>query len=135
MPCGMCGKNKSVQKTPASPKMVAKAEPPKPAMTSSLMAGKSATDALVHLVYKGGGMANKREGSGCKTCGGSRSRYQVVKMETIMFVSEDAPNGIFKQTFSVGHDYWVTEEQAKMLLEMTYKDMAGKIKHKFEETK
>lgn len=137
MPCSMCGKNKSAKGVSVAPKTAVKrVAPPQEVPTLPIMAAKSASDKLVNIVYKGGGMAAKREGSsGCKTCGGSKSRYQVVTVETIMFVSEDAPNGIFKQTFSVGHDYWVTEEQAKYLLEMTYKDMAGKVKHKFEEIK
>lgn len=137
MACGSCSHSQSI-KTPANPPMAIASSAPKQDIIpdSPIMAGRSATDKLVNLRYKGGGMAAKRSGStGCRTCGGSRTRYQVVTTEQIMFVSEDAPNGIFKETFSVGHDYWVTEEQAKYLLEMTYKDMGGKVQHKFEEVK
>lgn len=138
MGCGACGHSQSAPVTTGktiTPQGVAN-QPQGVSEVPTLMAGLSATTNLVHLRYKGGGMASKRvPGRGCKSCGGSQSRYQVVTTEQIMFVSEDAPNGIFKKTFTVSHDYWVTEEQAKLLLSMTYKDMAGKEKHKFEEIK
>lgn len=137
MGCSSCGqKARNVAKAAVTPMPIpSKVEPVKEVVETPIMAAKSASDKLVHLRYKGGGMAAKRSPQGCKTCGGSRSRYQVVTMEQIMFVSEDAPNGIFKQTVSVGHDYYVTEEQAKILLAMEYKDLGGKVKHKFEEIK
>lgn len=133
MGCSSCG-HRQTPKTTDTP-VVATAPAVDAVPESSIMAGRSSSNKLVNLRYKGGGMAAKRSGSGCRTCGGSRTRYQVVTTEQIMFVSEDAPNGIFRETFSVGHNYWVTEEQAKYLLEMTYKDMGGKIQHKFEEVK
>lgn len=139
MSCSSCGGGRAVnmanvKETKAGTKAQA-APVPAPAPTP-LMAGKSASSNLVKLRYQGGGMATKhKSGSGCKSCGGSRSQYSVVTKEQIMFVSDDAPNGLFKETFSVGHDYYVTEEQAKILLSMEYKDMGGKVKHKFEEIK
>lgn len=134
MPCGHCGqKSANVAKTTVKVGSEAKTAPTPEPVQPVLMAGKSASRKLVKLRYYGGGFTAKREGSGCKTCGGSRSRYSVVTREQIMFVSDDAPNGIYRETVSVGHDYFVTEEQAKVMLGMTYKDSAGKTKNKFKE--
>lgn len=134
MACSSCGhKTQNVANVTVKAGAKAPAPQPKTPVVTPLMAGKSTGSKLVKLRYYGGGMSAKREGTGCKTCGGGRSRYSVVTKEQIMFVSEDAPNGLYKETVSVGHDYYVTEEQAKVMLQMTYRDAAGKVKNKFKE--
>lgn len=84
----------------------------------------------VRIRYYGGGSVQVA-GTGCRACGGGR-KYVVTTSETIMFASEDAENGLFKQTFTIGHDYFVTEKQAEYLLSLTYQNRAGKIVHKFK---
>lgn len=138
MPCSTCGKAKTVQPATKTNNPVGtpavKNTTPKLTSTVPQMAGRSATSTLYRLRYMGGGMATKRKtGSGCRTCGGGKSTYSVVTKEEIMFVSEDAPNGIYKEVVSIGHDYLVTEEQKRLMLTMTYRDVAGKEKHKFQE--
>lgn len=84
----------------------------------------------VKLVYNGGGHTRKKS-VGCTTCHGGKASYSVTTSETIIFVSEDCNNNIYKETFSVGHSYYVTEEQAKVLLSLTYVSHSGKTAHKF----
>lgn len=84
----------------------------------------------VCLIYNGGGSKLNTTG-GCRSCHGSSQRYSTVTNETIMFVSEDEHNQIFKRTFSIGHDYWVTEAQAEYLLSLTYINRTGQTVHKF----
>lgn len=91
-------------------------------------APRSKTSELVKLRYYGGGSMKK--GSGCATCGRSNSYFMTTK-ELIAFVSEDAPNGLFSQTFEIGRDYVVFEEQAKYLLTLEYIGRDGKKHHKF----
>ena len=99
--------------------------------TETLIAGKSDTPNRVRVVYYGGG-SKVKTGSGCSTCRGGKGGYTITTSETIRFVSEDAPNGMFKETFSIGHDYYVTEKQAEYLLGLTYVNKAGQIVHKFK---
>lgn len=84
----------------------------------------------VHLVYNGGGSSKTRT-SGCHTCHGSAKSYSTVTNESIMFVSEDSPNGIYKEVCAIGHDYYVTEEQANYMLTLTYVNRSGQKVHKF----
>lgn len=143
MPCAACqerakrnGQAVAESKVAPVPVVKASAKDNSPGYTTIApqMAGRSKTNTLYRLRYMGGGMAAKRaKGTGCRTCGGGRSSYTVVTKEEIMFVSEDAPNGIYKEVVAIGHDYLVTEEQKKLMLAMTYRDMAGKEKHKFVE--
>lgn len=85
----------------------------------------------IKLRYYGGGSKVSTRG-GCSTCRGKSSNYAVTTSETIQFVSKDAPGGFFKQTFSIGHDYYVTEKQAEYLLSLTYVNKAGQTVNKFE---
>lgn len=87
-------------------------------------------DKKVGLRYYGGGMQLKR-GSGCASCGAS-GKYSLITAENIMFVSDDAPNGMFSQFFQVGRDYYVTEKQAEYLLGLTFTNKAGQTVHKFK---
>lgn len=85
----------------------------------------------VRLRYYGG--AYKRStGGGCSACGGGRGGYSLTTTETIMFPSEDAPTGIYRQVVSVGHEYYVTEKQAEYMLGLTYINRGGQVVHKFK---
>lgn len=84
----------------------------------------------VRIRYYGGGSL-QAAGVGCRACGGGK-KYVVTTSERIMFASEDVENGLFSQTFTIGHDYFVTEKQAEYLLGLTYQNRAGKIVHKFK---
>lgn len=99
----------------------------------SMVVPKSDTTELVKIRYYGGGMSSKKTGGGCRACGAGKSSYTTVTTETIMFVSEDAPNAIFKQTFQIGHDYYVTKNQAEYLLRLTFIAKSGVEQHKFKE--
>lgn len=93
---------------------------------------KSKTNKKVRVRYYGGGITAKKV-SRCASCGSAKGSYQRLTNETIMFASDDEPNGLFMKPMSAGHDYWVTEEQAKYLLENeTFYDQAGGIAHKFK---
>lgn len=94
----------------------------------------SENDKLVKLRYYGGGMT-KRVSTGCSTCHGGKTSYSVTTSETIMFVSDDAPNGLYKETVTAGHNYYVTRNQADYMLKLTYKDAAGRTQPKFKEIK
>lgn len=94
------------------------------------LAGKSETGTLVKLRYNGGGYST--HGHGCRSCGGTGTKYTFVTSETISFVSEDSADGYFKRLFTVGHDYYVTEKQAEYLLTLTFRSRAGKTMYKFE---
>ena len=85
----------------------------------------------VKIRYYGGGV-KKTTTTGCSTCrGGKSGGYSLQTTETIQFVSMDSPNNWFKQTFSVGHDYYVTEKQAEYLLKLEYINKAGQRVKKF----
>ena len=83
----------------------------------------------VKIRYYGSGV--KKVTGGCSTCRGKSGGYSVKTTETIQFVSEDSPNNWFKQTFSIGHDYYVTENQADYLPSLTYVNKAGQTVNKF----
>ena len=96
-----------------------------------VVVGKSDEDsAKVRLRYYGGSI--KKATVGCSTCSGKKGGYAVTTSETIRFVSEDAPGGMFVQTFQIGHDYYVTEKQAEYLLTLTYVNRAGQTVNKFK---
>lgn len=131
MGCSGCGSKKKVISEPGSKttiKYTAQAAKP----VDGVVVERSTSTQKVQVRYYGGGMTRKIS-SGCSSCRGGKSGYSVTTTETIMFVSEDAPNGIFKQTFSVGHNYYVTRAQADYLLKLTYRDVAGKEQPKFKE--
>lgn len=122
MACSSCNHSKVRAKATAARPVVAKVEQP-------LIAPVSDTSEKVHLRYYGGGMA--RQTSGCASCG-SVGRYALTTSETIQFASDDAPMGWFSQTFSVGHDYYVTQKQAERLLKETFTNPAGQVVNKFK---
>ena len=137
MGCRTCG-----QSAPIATKAVVKKEvikSPAPSvkagtkMDTSQVVPKSKTKELVKLRYYGGGMTSKKTGGGCRACGAGKGSYTTVTSETIMFVSEDAANSIFKQTFQIGHDYFVTRNQADYLLSLTFHSKTGVEQHKFKE--
>ena len=86
----------------------------------------------VRLRYFGGGVTKKVSGTGCSTCRSGAGGYVNTTTETITFVSEDAPGGLFRQVVTVGHDIYVTEKQAEYLLALTYKNKGGQTVHKFK---
>lgn len=86
----------------------------------------------IRLRYYGGGVKRNVSGTGCSTCRSGKSSYVNTTTETITFVSEDAPGGLFRQTVTVGHDIYVTEKQAEYLLELTYINKGGQTVHKFK---
>ena len=142
MPCSHCGQRKTATPKPTSittetttieaPVVAAKTDKVDP----SLVVPKSKTRELVKVRYYGGGAATKRSGIGCRACGGAGANaYTTVTTETIMFVSEDSPNSIFKREFHIGHDYMVTRNQADYLLSLTYRARTGNEQHKFKEIK
>lgn len=102
----------------------------KPAADGVVVEKSEDPNAKVRLRYFGGG--SKKATGGCHTCHGSRGGYIVTTTETIQFVSEDADNEWFKMTFSIGHDYYVTEKQAEYLLSLTYRNRAGQVVNKFQ---
>lgn len=121
MACGGCGKSKPRKTTITDNR---KAAP------IGTVVGKSENEGKVRLRYFGGTV--KKATVGCSTCSGRKSGYAVTTSETIRFVSEDAPGGLFVQTFQIGHDYYVTEKQAEYLLTLTYTNRAGQTVHKFK---
>ena len=96
------------------------------------VAASSDTSVKVRLRYFGGGVTKRATGTGCSTCRSGRGGYVNTTTETITFVSEDAPGGLFRETVSVGHDIFVTEKQAEYLLNLTYKNKGGETVHKFQ---
>lgn len=102
----------------------------KPAVEGTVVGKSDSPYRKIRLRYYGGG--SKVAVGGCHTCHGGRRSYTVTTSETIRFVSEDAPDGMFKMTFSIGHDYYVTEKQAEYLLTLTYRNQAGQIVNKFQ---
>lgn len=119
MGCASCGKSKTTKRTVEA---VVKVEEP------DLIVGKSESSRLVKLRYYGGGL--ERSTSGCRSCSGA-GKYSVKTSETIEFASDDAKNGWFKQTFSRGRDYYVTEKQAEYLLKLTFTNQSGQKANKF----
>lgn len=131
MGCVSCGHNAPISTPVQTSSVPSLAEKPNVAQSGEIV-GKSENGELVKLRYYGGGSAAKKSG-GCKSCGGGGSSYTTVTTETIMFVSEDSPNSIFKQTFQIGHDYYVTRKQADYLLGLTFRSKAGVEQNKFKE--
>lgn len=102
----------------------------KPAAEGVVVKKSADPSAKVRIRYYGGG--SKKSTGGCSTCHGTKGGYTVTTAETIQFVSEDADNELFKMTFNIGHDYYVTEKQAEYLLTLTYRNRAGQVVNKFE---
>lgn len=91
------------------------------------------TSKKVRLRYYGGGVKKIAvTGTGCSTCRSGRGGYANVTEETITFVSEDEPNGLFRRLVTAGHDIFVTEKQAEYLLTLTYQNRGGEVVHKFQ---
>lgn len=89
-------------------------------------------DIKVPLLYYGGGFTKRSSISGgCSSCKGG-SNVARVTSETIIFASEDAPYGIYKQLCEAGRTYYVTENQAKYLLTLTFVNQAGQTVNKFK---
>lgn len=134
MACGSCGQaakaRAEAQKQEAQkPTFVASTEV-KVNKTPLPMVEASETNKKVKLRYLGGGYST--QGQGCRSCGGTGTKYKFVSSERIQFVSEDSPENWFNQLFTVGHDYYVTEKQAEYLLSLTYQSRAGRATNKFE---
>lgn len=134
MGCSSCAGRKNVKTTNSVKETRASVKYNLPATNqiSGEIVPKSASTEKVKLRYYGGGMTRKTS-SGCSSCRGGKSSYSITTSETIMFVSEDAPNGIFSEKFAVGHNYYVTRNQADYLLKLTYRDVAGNSQPKFKE--
>lgn len=134
MGCSSCGQaaraRAEAQKIEAqTPHFVASTEA-KVVSTPLPMVDASDTNKKVKLRYLGGGYST--QGQGCRSCGGTGTKYKFVSSERIQFVSEDAADGWFNQLFTVGHDYYVTEKQAEYLLTLTYQSRSGRKANKFE---
>lgn len=130
--CSSCGHKKvesyaEVETTASQPKAVPQSYDSEQLPYAPASADKSIK---VLLKYNGGGYSVNKTG-GCSTCHGGTARYSVKTNETIMFISDDEVDGIFSMQFAIGHSYYVTEEQAKYLLTLTYRNRAGQISHKF----
>lgn len=127
MSCSGCGKRKTVVSSVGQPVVT----PRKTA--GGVVVPKSADPTKkVRVRYYGGGITAKKV-SRCASCGSAKGSYQRLTNETIMFASDDEPNGLFMKPMTAGHDYWVTEEQAKYLLENeVYISQAGIETHKFK---
>lgn len=122
MSCTGCGATKSSKARTVPQKKIE----PQPL----IVAASDDTTKKVVLRYYGGGMALKT--TGCRSCG-STGKYTMRTTERIEFASDDAPNGWFSQTFTIGTDYYVTENQAKYLLSLTFVNRAGQVANKFKE--
>lgn len=97
-----------------------------------VVVGKSANPTVkVPVQYFGGGMVKKTTGATCSSCGGA-GNMALLTSETIMFASDDAPYGMFKQFVQAGRTYYVTEKQAEYLLTLTYTNNAGQTVNKFK---
>ncbi len=129
--CGAAAKARAEIKNQEAqiPRFVASTES-KVAGTPLPMVEASETNKKVKLRYLGGGYST--QGQGCRSCGGTGTKYKFVSSERIQFVSDDAADGWFNQLFTVGHDYYVTEKQAEYLLSLTYQSRAGRAANKFE---
>ena len=134
MVCGGCGGgSKTVSKAKKkddAPQFVPSSEVALKNSVALPMVGASESGKKVKLRYLGGGYSTN--GQGCRSCGGTGTKYKFVSSERIQFVSEDSPDDWFNMLFTVGHDYYVTEKQAEYLLTLTYTSKVGKVVHKFE---
>lgn len=134
MACSACGKRRKLaaeraEQDPSATK-APEAEVVQKRTVALPLAEKSATDKKVKIRYMGGGYST--HGKGCRSCGGTGTKYTFVTSETIAFVSEDSANNYYKNLFTVGHDYYVTEKQAEYLLTLTYMSKAGRLVNKFK---
>lgn len=135
MGCSSCGQRAKAEaakrrKASSEPQFVPSSEAVLKNTVALPMTEKSTSDKKVKLRYLGGGYSTK--GQGCRSCGGTGTKYKFVSSERIQFVSEDSPDNWFNMLFTVGHDYYVTEKQAEYLLTLTYTSKVGKVVHKFE---
>lgn len=132
MGCSGCGQNAKARaeiKTVA-PTFIPSTETKMKSAVALPLAEKSKSKKKVKLRYLGGGYST--QGQGCRSCGGTGTKYKFVSSERIQFVSEDSPEGWFSVLFTVGHDYYVTQKQAEYLLTLTYTSKAGRVVNKFE---
>ena len=123
MTCSNCVHKTTVNKPPV-------ADNRQPSGEGVVVEKSNNPNAKVRLRYYGGG--TKKATGGCHTCHGSRGGYVVTTSETIRFVSEDAPDGMFRLTVNIGHDYYVTESQAEYMLTLEYRNRAGQVVKKFK---
>lgn len=121
--CTGCHQSRAVRIEPAVKKSVTMED------KQGLIAPKSDAKAKVKIRYYGGGMTYQT--NGCASCG-SMGRYALTTSETIQFPSDDEPGGWFSKRFDASHDYYVTEQQAKYLLDLTYTNPSGQLVHKFK---
>lgn len=108
-------------------------EPLKKTTSATVVEKTPDTAEKVRVRYYGGGQTSKKVAS-CATCGAAKGSYVRTTAETIMFASEDEPNGLYKQFVEAGRDYWVTKNQAEYLTsdEYSYISQTGEIAHKFK---
>lgn len=132
MGCSSCGERarKAKQKKQEQVQFVPTTEKTLKGDTPLPIVDKSESETKVKLRYLGGGYS--ANGQGCRSCGGSGTKYKFVTSERIQFVSEDVSDGWFNQLFTVGHNYFVTEKQAEYLLSLQYTSKAGRVVNKFE---
>lgn len=128
MGCSSCGRNRVVRPPVQNESVEVKLG--RPAEAPLIVAKSEDNTGKVRIRYYGGGLALKT--SGCRSCGSS-GQYTLTTTETISFASDDAPYGWFSQTFTVGHDYFVTRNQADYLLKLTFRNKAGQVANKFKE--
>lgn len=130
MGCSSCGKRNRQTANQPETQFVPTTEKRLKSATALPMTEKSKSNKKVKLRYLGGGYST--QGQGCRSCGGSGTTYKFVTSERIQFVSKDSPDNWFNQSFTVGHDYYVTKKQAEYLLTLTYISKAGREVNKFE---
>lgn len=138
MGCSSCGggklhtinPNKDKANSQAPIKVVKQAMPE--SLSGKPVAASADPSRKVRLRYYGGGVRKSATGIGCSTCRGGKSNYVNTTSETITFVSDDEPSGLFRELVTVGHDIYVTEKQAEFLLTLTYINKGGQTVHKFK---
>lgn len=134
MACSSCGAKSPTSVRPVvTVNKTTKAEPKLRVDLGKPVEASADTSKKVRLRYFGGGVKRvNTTGTGCSTCRGGRGNYANVTAETITFVSEDEPSGLFRQVVTAGHDIFVTEKQAQYLLSLTYQNRGGEVVHKFK---
>lgn len=128
--CSGCGKGRASEVRVASYVRPKNSEGGKVDIT---IVGKSKNPTVkVPVQYFGGGLVRKSWVASCTSCGGGVGNMSLLTSETIMFPSDDAPYGMFKQLFVAGRTYYVTENQAEYLLSLTFTNQAGQKINKFK---
>lgn len=136
MACSSCGQRKAVNLDKGSVRraVVTRVKDSLKVQKVNLAAPVEASEdksKKVRLRYYGGEQKRVATGTGCSTCRGGAGGYTRTTSETITFVSEDEPSGLFRRLVTVGHDIYVTEKQAEYLLTLTYQNKGGQVVHKF----